>query len=590
MSCSLTALCSHLQAEFSDCCWLLGRSALFQISYFKKMLSALIFVPPVASIIASSILCMSITVLSGMMPIFATVTDRPWTVLQREQGFSSTKVVRLRAALVVLQIALCCALVIFATLLLEGFHNALKTGIGQKLGNPILVTVQALPPPMGVPADYFKAVEQSAKSVPDVAPVAWTTQLPGGRSIWQSFRIQAALLPLHEVVLDVAEFTRDDRGQPEFQPTAGRLFAARDLLCRAAVVDGAAADALSGRATAGEKIFDPTGSPVQIIGLVHRTSADVLNRRPTIYFDPPGPYAHASVKGARFRAPAALSSADIELNVNFVSGGYEQALGLPLIAGHWFSDPAQFADLCRRAGVINQEAAELFFGGKPLGAAIIDQTGGQTEIIGVVRSQDLGIFQQHAEPTVFIPAWQEYPLRMTLILRTSKADEQKIAELRRKIEAVPGRDVAPPDIETLDTQLTRSAFAPLRIATLIALASALAALMVSMIGVFSIQSDVHRERRKVLALHLAFGARGWRILAKSLIESGRLVFAGCAAGVLCSMALQRVLLSGTGLISQPPFRAWLLALLSPAFAVLISGTLAALRSLSVHPMAIMRDR
>jgi len=208
-------------------------------------------------------------VLSGMMPIFATVTDRPWTVLQREQGFSSTKVVRLRAALVVLQIALCCALVIFAALLLEGFHKALKTGIGQKLGNPILVTVQAFPPPMGVPADYFKAVEQSAKSVPDVAPVAWTTQLPGGRPIWQSFRIQAASLPLHEVVLDISEFPRDDQGRPELQPTAGRLFAARDLSCRAAVVDGAAADALSGRATAGEKIFEPTGSPVQIIGVVH---------------------------------------------------------------------------------------------------------------------------------------------------------------------------------------------------------------------------------------------------------------------------------------------------------------------------------
>jgi ABC-type antimicrobial peptide transport system permease subunit len=130
----------------------------------------------------------------------------------------------------------------------------------------------------------------------------------------------------------------------------------------------------------------------------------------------------------------------------------------------------------------------------------------------------------------------------------------------------------------------------LRIATLIALASSLAALTVSMIGVFSIQSDVHRERRKVLALHLAFGAQGWRILFKSLIESGRLVFAGCAAGALCSMALQRVLLSGTGLIGQPPLRAWLLALLLPAVAVLISGAVAALRSLSVHPMAIMRDR
>jgi hypothetical protein len=329
---------------------------------------------------------------------------------------------------------------------------------------------------------------------------------------------------------------------------------------------------------------------VQIIGVVHKTSADVLSRRPTLYVDPLGPYQHVSLKGARFRAPAALSSGDIELNVNFVSAGYMQALGLPLAAGHWFSDPAQFSNLCRRVGVINQEAADLFFSGKPLGAGIIDHTGGQTEIIGVVRSQDLGVFQQHAEPTVFIPAWQEYPLRMTLILRTAKADDQKMAELRSKIEVVPGRDAAPPDIETLDTQLTRSAFAPLRIATLIALASALAALVVSMIGVFSIQSDVHRERRKILALHLAFGAQGWRILLKSLIESGRLVFAGCVAGALCSMALQRALLSGTGLIGQPPLRAWLLALLLPAVAVLISGTVAALRSLSVNPMAIMRDR
>ena len=124
---------------------------------FQEDAERVTFVPPVASIIASSMFCMTITVLSGMMPIFATVTDRPWTVLQREQGFSSTRVVRLRAALVVLQIALCCALVIFAALLLEGFHKALKTGIGQKLGNPILVTVQALPPPMGIPVRLLQS-------------------------------------------------------------------------------------------------------------------------------------------------------------------------------------------------------------------------------------------------------------------------------------------------------------------------------------------------------------------------------------------------------------------------------------------------
>jgi ABC-type antimicrobial peptide transport system permease subunit len=556
---------------------------------FQGDAERLIFVPPVASILTSSFLCILITVLSGMMPIFATVSDRPWEILQREQGSSSTRVVRLRGVLVALQIALCCALVIFATLLLQGFHDALKTGIGQKLGNPILVTVQTLPPP-NIPEDYFKAVEESAKSIRHVAPIAWTSQLPGSQPIWQSFRIQGASLPLHELVLDVSEFTRDGQDQPEQQAIAGRLFAARDLSCRAAVVNGAAADALSGSATVGEQIIAPNGSPVKIIGVVQGVPAKPLSRLPTIYFDPLGPFANASRMGAHFRTPAALSPSTIELNVNLVSGNYMQALGLPLTAGHWFTDRAHFSDPCRHVGVMNQEAADLFFGGKPLGSKIIDETGSPVEIIGVVRSQDLGVFQQNAEPTVFIPAWQDYPLRMTLILKASKVSDEDMSDLQRKVTSVPGRNVALPDIETLDAQLSRSALAPLRIATLIALASALAAMIVSMIGVFSIQSDVHHERRKVLALHLAFGARGWRIMLKSLIESGQLVFVGCLGGVLCSVVLERLLLNGTGIITQPPVTAWMLALLLPSSAVVISGVIAVFRSLSVNPMTIMRER
>ena len=556
---------------------------------FQEDAERLAFVPPVASLIASSTVCIGITVLAGMMPLVATVTDRPWTVLQREQGFSSTRVVRLRAALVVLQIALCCVLVIFASLLLEGFRNALKTGVGQKLGNPIFVTVRRSPL-LGFPADYFKAVEQSAKSVSNVVPLAWTTQLPGSRPVWQSFRMQPASLPLHQVALDIGEFTRDNRSQPDLQPTAGRLFEQRDLRCSVAVVDTAAAGALSGSATVGEGIFDPTGNPVEIIGVVNRPSEDIPSPPPTIYFDPLSPDAHAAMKGAKYRAPPASSLADIELNVNFVSSSYMKTFDLSLISGHWFPDREQFSDQCPGVGVINKEAADLYFGGTPLGAEITDENGSQVEIIGVVRSQNLGIFQQHAEPTVFIPMSQDFPLRTTLILKASDPSDQRMAELRRRVQSTPGYDVARPDIKTLDTQLTRSALAPLRIATLIALASALAALTVSMIGVFSIESHAYRERRKVLALHLAFGARGWRIFFKSLIESGRLVLVGCVAGTLFSVALQRVLFSRTDLIGQPPIRSWLVALLMPALAVLISGSVAALRSLGVQPMAVMRDR
>jgi hypothetical protein len=60
-------------------------------------------------------------------------------------------------------------------------------------------------------------------------------------------------------------------------------------------------------------------------------------------------------------------------------------------------------------GVTNQEAADLNFNGKPLGAGVIDDSGVRTEIIGVVRSQVFGTFEQHAEPTIYFPMCKTVP-------------------------------------------------------------------------------------------------------------------------------------------------------------------------------------
>jgi hypothetical protein len=69
--------------------------------------------------------------------------------------------------------------------------------------------------------------------------------------------------------------------------------------------------------------------------------------------------------------PLTPASTSIEMNMNFVSPGYLHALGLSLIDGQWFPEHG-VAGGCRHLGVINQEAADLYFGGKGLGAAVID--------------------------------------------------------------------------------------------------------------------------------------------------------------------------------------------------------------------------
>ena len=77
-------------------------------------------------------------------------------------------------------------------------------------------------------------------------------------------------------------------------------------------------------------------------------------------------------------------------------------------------------DYGQRAAVINQEAADLYFKGKPLGAGVIDERGIRTQIIGVVRSQVFGTFEQHAEPTIYFSMGQVPVPRMTLMLKDSQ--------------------------------------------------------------------------------------------------------------------------------------------------------------------------
>ncbi len=553
---------------------------------FEQDTERLIFAPHLLPIVTASILCMATTVMCGMMPVFATVTGRPWTILQRETGLVSTTTGHLRSCLVVGQIATCCMLVICTALLLDGLHSALDTGAGHRLGNPILLTVraQALPE-----VDYFSEVEQRVKSVANLSPLAWTARLPGNRPTWRSFRIQPPPSQYRDVEMDIAWLTRDSLKLFDQRPIAGRMFGFSDQTHRAAIVDEEAATELFGRQTVGIAIRDPAGFLIEIIGVIKRKSNDAIQQRhPTIYYgyldhsDAPTPQQHA-----RFRSPLVLPPTDIELNANVVSPNYFGALDLPLIAGQEFPEhqvPGQ-----GRVGVINQEAADLYFNGKALGAAVIDESGVRTEIIGVVSSKAFGTFEQHAEPTIYFPMWQDCPSRMTLILKVSKWNGGLRADLRRRVENLQGNNLAPITINRLDNQLAQSSFAQLRIATLIGSASAATALLLSIFGLFSAQSDAEHQRRRDRALRMALGAQRWRIVFMVMKNAGRLAFAGAVIGTLISLALLRSLIGDIATINSPPFWLWLVAPLLSTVVVMIASVIPAHRASMIAPLAMMRD-
>lgn len=560
---------------------------------FEQDAERLVFAPGLFSIVAASTACAGITMVCGLMPVLVTPDERPGSVLGRESAGPSKAMGRLRAGLVVAQMTSCCVLVVCTAFLLDGLRAALQTSAGHRLGDPILVTVQKQPgPDSGL--GYYRQVEQAAGSMAGVSEMAWAGRLPGSQAVWQSFRIEPRNLPRREITMDIAWFTADSLKLFTLPPKAGRMFGFGDHFgdraCRAAVVNEESASVLFDRNTVGRTVQDFAGLPVEIIGVVAgKVTHAAKESRPTIYYNyadqtEPAP---GGIARARFGAPMQTELASAELEVNVVSTSYFEAMGLSLIAGQEFSEQRAPGEC--RIGVINKEAADLYFGGKPVGAAVIDDRGIRTTIIGVVHSRPLGTFQRRAEPAIYFPMPQDCLSRMTLIAGAREVNGPMLEDLRRRIAAVPGHGPAPVVIQTLATHLAHTALAPLRIATVIIGASATTALMLSILGLFGALSDAARQRRRELAIRIALGAQRWRVIYQVLREGGRLACAGTLIGMLGSLALLRLLTRITPGNGTPALWVWLAAPVVLAVAVVIASVLPAHRASMVNPLTIMRD-
>jgi putative ABC transport system permease protein len=239
--------------------------------------------------------------------------------------------------------------------------------------------------------------------------------------------------------------------------------------------------------------------------------------------------------------------------------------------------------------VINEEAADLYFGGKAVGAAVIDDSGRRTEIIGVAHSTRLGTFEPPAKPAIYFPMAQDCPRGMTLILGARNVNRHLLTKLNTMIENVPGRGPAPVLVRTLEIYLGQTALAPLRIATLIIGASATTAFILSALGLFGALSDAARQRRRELAVRIALGAQRRHLILLVLREGGRLACAGALAGTLGSLLLSRMLVRIAPGNHSPALWMWLAAPLVMALTVAIASVLPARRALIVNPLETLRD-
>lgn len=280
-----------------------------------------------------------------------------------------------------------------------------------------------------------------------------------------------------------------------------------------------------------------------------------------------------------------------------VTPGYFRAMGIPLLRGRLF-------DAADRAGspdvlVVGASAARKWWPNQdPIGKRVkfswVPQWRTVVGLVGDVGDSGLAdpfSWESGAVGHVYFPYAQAWgapgsPADLTLIVRADGDLSNLAGELRA---VVAGVDATVPlsDVHTMDRVLSKSIAGP-RSTTWLFLSFGILALLLGTIGVYGIVSYSVACRTGEFGIRMALGATKKGVLAMVLKQGLKLAGAGVALGVLCALALSRVLSS---LLYGISAHDWMAFVFAPAFAVIVAALasyIPAQRAAKVEPIVALR--
>ncbi len=279
-----------------------------------------------------------------------------------------------------------------------------------------------------------------------------------------------------------------------------------------------------------------------------------------------------------------------------VTPEYFDLLGLKLVRGRLLD--AQDSSGATRAIVINERMAQsLWPNENPIGKHllnVVDETipavwypARAVEVVGVVRNTRDGSLGDDYSNQVYLPITPSNTQPVLFALMRGPATPAEIADgLRRAVSEIDSQ-VPVTRVRTLNEVVASSVAAPRALAVLLLGFGALA-LVIGAVGVYSLISYIVSWRVREIGLRLALGAQRWQIVMAVVRQSLLLAGSGCAAGLLATIALSRVLRSflfEVGVLDPLTLCAVPLLMLVVALA---AAWIPARRAAAVDPMIALR--
>jgi predicted permease len=245
------------------------------------------------------------------------------------------------------------------------------------------------------------------------------------------------------------------------------------------------------------------------------------------------PYSNLRIAGHR---PVAADGGMVEFR--WVTPGYFRTMRIPIVAGRAFEESARASG--ESPVILSATLARRLFGSEnPIGQQIeLDGNGRWCPIVGVAAdTRNNGLTETDPE---------YYRLRMdnvaprqgaVAVFRTSMPPAALARWIREEVAQVDPS--LPVTIETLEQRVDRFREQPRFVATLVALFAGFGVLLAS-VGLYGVLSFLVAQQTQEIGVRMALGARPRDIAALIQTYAGVWMGAGVAAGVLCSLAVTRM--------------------------------------------------
>ncbi|AXC10571.1 Macrolide-specific ABC-type efflux carrier [Acidisarcina polymorpha] len=286
----------------------------------------------------------------------------------------------------------------------------------------------------------------------------------------------------------------------------------------------------------------------------------------------------------------------------FVEGDYFRAMGISLLRGRLFT-PEDKSD-SQLVVIVNQKLAEHYWPGQdPVGKrmrlGLPETPTPWLVVVGVVGDVKLGSPDEETTDQMYEPATQEITAAGTLVTAAELAGDVGYITVRTELAPEQMENAIRATVQSIDSQLPLTQVQTMEHAvsgsetsrkfnTALISAFAAAAVVLAVLGVYSVIAFSVALRAHELAIRMALGSQRGAIVRLVLISGAKLGLAGCAIGLVAALAASQLLQSLLFEVSAFDPAVLGLAALTVISMTLMACLLPARRAASTDPLRALR--